>query len=94
VTVSLTDYYPDRLLAVRNRRSEALRNSQGTGTGCNRLVLVLRSQGNQVIGVVLNATNFSCQHELERSILNAAQHGYEEIHSLYEMLPFPELAKI
>jgi hypothetical protein len=82
------------LLAVRNQQSEALRSVKGTGTGCNRLVSVVRSQQNQIIGLVLNSTNLCCRQELERSILHAAQQGYEEIHSLQKILPFPRLITI
>jgi YbaB/EbfC DNA-binding family len=82
------------LLAVRNRQSEALRSVQGTGTGCNGLVSVARSQRNQITGLVLNSTNLCCRHKIERSIIHAAQQGFYEIQRLYEMLPFPELAKI
>jgi hypothetical protein len=82
------------LLAVRRRQSEALRNIQNAGRGCNRLVSVARSQRNQITGLVLNSTNLCCRHKVERSIIQAAQQSFDEIQRLYEMLPFPELARI
>jgi hypothetical protein len=80
------------LLTVRNQQSQALKSIQGTG--CNRLVSVARSQRNQITGLVLNSTNLCCRNQIERSIIQAAQQSFDEIQRLYEMLPFPELARI
>jgi DNA-binding protein YbaB len=80
------------LLAVRGQQSVFSTSFQGIGR--NHLVSVVRDHQAQIDRLVLNSVRVRDRRELERSIIEAAQQGYDKVRYLQKTLPFADLISI
>jgi DNA-binding protein YbaB len=80
------------LLSIRSQQAAASPNFLGIGR--TSLVSVVRGKQGEIERIVLNSVRLRDQQELERSILTAAQEGYNKLQRLQKTLPFPDLVAI